>query len=484
MRRTALGLLAALGLLIPLGGCTGSEPGPAGGGEEAGAAEVPSPDLAGVERRVRLAVVTARQAVREDPESAAAWGALGQVLDAHELDPEAEAAYARAAELDADDPRWPYLLGRLVSFRGTEPEEALRLLGEAVDLEPGYAPGHLRLADELARQDRPADAEAAYRAALERDASLAKAHLGLGRVLLIRDRVEDAVAALGRAVELDPADGAAWGELSRARLRAGDADGARVAAERSRETTPVDGYPDPRLQEVSDRAVSSGVVFDRALLLLDAGDPAGAARELTSVAAEKDADPYFHRALGRAYLEMGRAGEARPRLERAVELSPELVDARIWLAAVLIETGDPAAARRQLDEARRRLDAAEGTGAADRRDLERLLYGHRGRAFIAEERMEEGIDSLRQAAGRGKLEPVFESAWGQALAQQGRFAEAVPHFERAVEGNPRSAQARFQLGLAYEGLGRTGPAVEQYRKSMEIEPNPMAAGRLRALGAM
>ena len=40
----------------------------------------------------------------------------------------------------------------------------------------------------------------------------------------------------------------------------------------------------------------------------------------------------------------------------------------------------------------------------------------------------------------------------------------------------------FNLGLACEAQGRPGEAVGYYRRVMEIEPNPLAAGRLRALG--
>ena len=69
------------------------------------------------------------------------------------------------------------------------------------------------------------------------------------------------------------------------------------------------------------------------------------------------------------------------------------------------------------------------------------------------------------------------------LAQQGRLTDALEHFERAVASEPRSAEARFHVGLALEGLGRWAEAIEQYRRSMELEPNPLAAARLQALGA-
>lgn len=440
---------------------------------------VPSPDLTGMEPRVRLAILEAQKKVEQEPGSAAAWGGLGQVLDAHELDPEAETAYRQARELAPDDPRWPYLLGRLLGFKGTAPEEVAELFEESVRLDPSYAPAHLRLGDaRLALGDAGA-AAAAYRRALSVDPALAKAQLGLGRALLASDRVAEAVVALEVARELDPADQAVYADLSRALLRSGERERAEQVAERARQTQPTEGFPDPRLEELAERAVSSGAVFERALARLEAGDPQAAAADLLSIASLREEDPYFHRALGRAYLELGQPESARERLERAVELSPDLTDARVWLGVLLVAAGEPAAGRRHLERA---LDELDSTGGGADRALERQARGQLGRALAAEGRLAEALAELELAAGLGPPDPALELAWGNVLAQQGRLTDALEHFERAVAAAPRSAEARFHVGLALEGLGRRTEAVEQYRRSMELEPNPLAGGRLQALG--
>lgn len=439
---------------------------------------VPSPDLSGMEPRVRLAILEAQKRVEQEPGSAAAWGGLGQVLDAHELDPEAEAAYRQARELAPEDPRWPYLLGRLLGFKGTAPEEVAALFEESVRLDPSYAPAHLRLGDARLALGDAEGAAAAYRRALSLDPSLAKAQLGLGRALLASERVADAVAALEAARELDPADQAVYAELSRALLRAGERQRAEQMAERAGRTEPTEGFPDPRLEELAERAVSSGAVFERALGRLEAGDAQGAAADLLSIAALREGDPYFHRALGRAYLELDRPEPARERLERAVELSPELTDARVWLGTLLVAAGEPAAGRRHLERA-----LGELAGGDADRALEQQARAQLGRALAAEGRLTEAVAELERAAGLGPLDPGAELAWGNVLAQQGRLTDALEHFERAVASEPRSAEARFHVGLALEGLGRRTEAVEQYRRSMELEPNPLAAARLRALGA-
>ena len=58
-----------------------------------------------------------REAVRLDPELAAAWAGLGEALDLGGRHDEAREAYRRAAELDPTDPRTPYLHGRSLLAR-------------------------------------------------------------------------------------------------------------------------------------------------------------------------------------------------------------------------------------------------------------------------------------------------------------------------------------------------------------------------------
>src|SRR5205085_5778672 len=70
---------------------------------------VESPDLDPAIKRV---LEEARRAVLKSPESAAAWGQLGLVLTAHSFHVPARVCFARAEELDPQEPRWPYFQGK------------------------------------------------------------------------------------------------------------------------------------------------------------------------------------------------------------------------------------------------------------------------------------------------------------------------------------------------------------------------------------
>jgi tetratricopeptide (TPR) repeat protein len=85
----------------------------------------------------------------------------------------------------------------------------------------------------LERAGRPAEAEAAYRAALARWPESAPAWLALGNALLAQERLAESEAALGQATQLAPELAPAWNNLAHVRLRLGRREEARAAAERA-----------------------------------------------------------------------------------------------------------------------------------------------------------------------------------------------------------------------------------------------------------
>ncbi|HUL55141.1 MAG TPA: tetratricopeptide repeat protein [Opitutaceae bacterium] len=59
---------------------------------------------------------------------------------------------------------------------------------------------------------------------------------------------------------------------------------------------------------------------------------------------------------------------------------------------------------------------------------------------------------------------------GMALYEQGRVAEALPHFERGLKLGPDDPAAHNDLGLALAKLGRLPEAVAQYEAALQFEP--------------
>lgn len=73
------------------------------------------------------------------------------------------------------------------------------------------------------------------------------------------------------------------------------------------------------------------------------------------------------------------------------------------------------------------------------------------------------------------------TALGAAYLQQGQARAAVQEFNKAIEIDPRSADAHSALGLAYQQLNQPDLAANAFRKALDISPN--APGILNNYGA-
>ncbi len=67
-------------------------------------------------------------------------------------------------------------------------------------------------------------------------------------------------------------------------------------------------------------------------------------------------------------------------------------------------------------------------------------------------------------------EAIRRNNYGAELLKQGKLAEAVAEFQRAVELDPNYVLAQRNLGYAYDRQGQVDQAVAAYRKAIELEP--------------
>ena len=303
------------------------------------------------QRRFPEAVAAYEEAVRLDPDLAAAHSGLGWVLFRTGRSPEAEAALREAIRLD------PGLVGahRALGFvlirlrRFPEAEAACR---EALRLGPDSPNAHLGLGWVLYWTGRYPEAESAFREAVRLDPKLAGAHEGLGQILLQADRDQEAEAALREAIRLDPSlagphQAMGW-VLGRAR-RFPEAEAS------SREAVRLD----PHLPSAHD-------ILGRILIRLHRYSEGEAAfRE--SIRLEPNF-PASYEQLGVTLTETGRFQEAEAAFREAIRLDPNLADAHMNLSAVLFRTRQFRKGWAASGEAIR-LDPARVSGPALRRQF-------------------------------------------------------------------------------------------------------------------
>jgi len=136
-----------------------------------------------------------------------------------------------------------------------------------------------------------------------------------------------------------------------------------------------------------------------------------------------------HNDLGALLLQMGRLDEAIAHFRRALEISPNLIEA----------------------------------------------YNNLGMALMRSGRTEEALAEYNRALVLEPDDADTQIALGAALRQIGRAGEAIPHFEKALSARPNDANAQNNLANALLDSGRAAQAAAHYRKALEAQPENVAA---------
>ncbi|HET9833017.1 MAG TPA: tetratricopeptide repeat protein [Vicinamibacterales bacterium] len=205
---------------------------------------IPSPDTTNTDPAVVTALSTARRSVERRPGSADTWGHLGKVLRIHEFFGESDVCFARAAELNPRDPRWPYFLGR--GQRGRDREKAEQYLKQSVALGGNVFSPHFLLGELLLDEGRIDEAEPLFTQILAHEPGNPRALFANARIAVAREKPGDAIAGLERVVAAAPTVKAAHSLLAQLYARQGRKDladrEAAVAATLAEESTWIDPY--------------------------------------------------------------------------------------------------------------------------------------------------------------------------------------------------------------------------------------------------
>jgi len=171
-------------------------------------------------------------------------------------------------------------------------------------------------------------------------------------------------------------------------------------------------------------------------------------------------EPKHRRRLGSLYVRVGRFKEAREQFEKAVEIAPHDADSRLALAAYFLRMA-------QYDLA---IEQAQAVLEADKNNAKALAL--LSRCYLADRKLDEAkealqrLTSLKGEATPGTL-PLLQLAELNLL--EGKIDKAIGLYNKAIEKDPKSVQARVGLGQALRRKGKTGEAVEQFRKVLSID---------------
>ncbi|RMG17148.1 MAG: hypothetical protein D6729_09530 [Deltaproteobacteria bacterium] len=90
------------------------------------------------------------------------------------------------------------------------------------------------------------------------------------------------------------------------------------------------------------------------------------------------------------------------------------------------------------------------------------------RAFLGEVEVAKAPPPTPAAFRTGEAQELIEI--GRDLVDQGLPQAAIPFLKAAIEKEPERAEAHYQLGRAYEALGRQEPARQAYARYLSLVP--------------
>jgi tetratricopeptide (TPR) repeat protein len=323
-------------------------------------------------------------------------------LEAGDLET-ARGTIAPALAAAPDDPPTLHAAGRL-ALAMKRPGEAARLLERAAPrLARAAAWSDLGRALNNLRQF--AEAEDAFRRAIELEPGNAELHDRLGHVLRARNRIEPAVAAFREATALDPALARAWRNLGGTLLACDDPEGASEALEQAWQLNPEDVQVRLVRAAAAHRAgdLAAAISQYRALVrerpglaeawanlgmaLQDEDNLEGAIAAYETAVARQPRDPGMVNRLTDAMISAGRYAEALAWAERCLEADPGNPGAIAGQAVALLGLG-------RGDESRELLAADQlvlgvplspppgyASLAAFNRDLVEFVTGHPSRRY-------------------------------------------------------------------------------------------------------
>ncbi len=209
--------------------------------------------------------------------------------------------------------------------------------------------------------------------------------------------------------------------------------------------------------------------FEQGMSLFRCGDFAKATKVFANV---REGDPLRAEAqlyLGKAFINMGRFGDAEIALRRHVVARPTSDDGLYLLAYTVFRQGR-AKESLELYEAGASLKAP----AADDLKIVGLNYGLLGRYDLSAKFLEASL-----AADPHNIEARYYL--GRARFTLNHFEEALEAFREVLRRDPAHVKAQNNVGQVYEAENNIDAAIAAYRRAIELDENSARPSELPLL---
>ncbi len=189
-----------------------------------------------------------------------------------------------------------------------------------------------------------------------------------------------------------------------------------------------------------------------ALALQQKGDWAAAEIVWRQLTLSAPADFRYWTSLGACLAHQGRFGEAIEDYRKSLRLSPHDPQTNFNLGLAYFKTG-------KLERAIQPLTVAEGALPQGAEQIRLVL----GMSYYGTGQASKAIPYLEGAAGHEPANAELQLTLARAYLQANAFDKAREQFVRMLSVNPDSAQVHLLLAQAYDGLGKSEEALQEFR---------------------
>lgn len=370
-----------------------------------------------------------RQIVRREPWNDRGWALQGGALQGLGRFQEAALAYRTSLRLNPGDEGVTSGLAMVLSASGAN-ADTRRVLAGASKEQAYDAISWFNLGLDEEKKKNIAEAERAYRKAVELNPKAENAWHRLGIVLMASGRSQEAEKAIRKALESKPDLADAMADLADILQLRGEKVERKDMVEKAYALAPS----------------SHRVAYSMAFMRQEMRDYAGMVAPLQTVALADPRNAQIWSWLGDALVRMGRSEEGYKALKTAQEIDPKNP---VMLSALSSYHGS----RGQYAEA---LSFAEQSLVISGADA--YSWSNKGYSLLKLGRFADAAQALETAI---RLQPDFAGIWtnlGEAYLRLGQLSKAIITLEKAITLAPAAADAKSYLVQAYMASGQPDKA--------------------------
>jgi tetratricopeptide (TPR) repeat protein len=338
--------------------------------------------------------------------------------------------------------------------QGKDDEAEARFL-EILRKDPTLVLPHQYLGMVYARSNRFEEAKTAFQSVIQKAPTFPGGYFGLGLVLKNQGEIKQAEDFFRNTITLAPAHVSAWLHLGQILERQRKIDEAVEAYQKVMEH----GSPgSPEAHEAGQR-------------LRELGDTPEIARQVQAFVTEAE-----------TRLKEGKTGEAWTLYQKAAALLPNSLSIRLFMGSLASQLGNPAKAEEVYKEAIQ----IDPTAPQPHFSLAKLYeqIGKTGEAIEEYETLllfnhDETIPEVRSAKeslftllDRKEIQELTRK--GETLTQEGKWGEALQHFQAAAAIDPGMPVVHHNLARFYDQTNRPDLVVQSINEALLLEPESRA----------